>query len=157
MFGITRTKDFPSFFFLLWAMFSNIKTNLLLLDTSESKAFDPWTFCPTRIAPQACLVYQNGSEMGYSCRLHIHLRGKNERSSRTKFRANELKVIQWNLVVTRRFLTPRAVMLWDSLLGKEKGPKNLCWLTQSLDVSASPFQFSIPLVFPCWLVWRLVN
>lgn len=86
--------------------------------------------------------------MGHSCRLHIHLRGKRERSSRAKLRANELKVSQWNLVVTRRFLTTRAGMLWDSLLGKEKGPRNLCWFNTEPGCLCESLPSPQPFVFP---------
>lgn len=61
--------------------------------------------------------------MGYSCRLHIHLRGKNERSSGAKLRANELKVVQWNLVVAKNVSDSQSRDVMGQPLGKGEGAK----------------------------------
>lgn len=58
--SITRTEDIPSFFFLSWAMFNNVKANLLLganlLTQVESKPLIPEHSVPSEWLPHPCLV-----------------------------------------------------------------------------------------------------
>lgn len=133
-------------------MFNNIETNLLLGQIAWRK----WkrSLWSVNLLPHknsspsllSLLLWEPRWDTAAVCTFISGVNMKDQ--ARAKLRANELKVSQWNLAVTRRFLTTRAVMLWDSLLGKEKAPRNLCWFNAEPGCLCESFPAPQPFFLP---------